>query len=58
MPWLACSEERIRERTGKGWEEWFELLDSWGAEKLGHTEIARRVAELRGCAILGWERKP
>ena len=29
VPWLACSEERIRERTGRGWEEWFDLLDSW-----------------------------
>ena len=38
------SDERIVERTGRGWEEWFELLDSWGAEDLGHTELARRVA--------------
>ena len=37
-----CSDARIRERTGRGWEEWFDLLDSWGAEELGHTEIARR----------------
>jgi hypothetical protein len=22
-PQLACSDERIRERTGRGWEEWF-----------------------------------
>ncbi|HEY5873917.1 MAG TPA: hypothetical protein VIT64_01395 [Ilumatobacteraceae bacterium] len=55
VPWLACSDARIRERTGMGWEEWFELLDSWEAEQLPHTEIARRVAELRGTAILGWD---
>ena len=54
VPWLACSDERIRERTGKGWEEWFELLDSWGAEQLGHTEIARKLADVMGCPILGW----
>src|SRR5918999_6291979 len=29
--WLATSDERIRERTGRGWEEWFDLLDDWGA---------------------------
>jgi uncharacterized protein YndB with AHSA1/START domain len=54
-PGLPCSDTRIRERTGMGWEEWFELLDSWDAEQLPHTEIARRVAELRGTAILGWD---
>ena len=52
MPRLAFSDETIRERTGRGWEEWFDLLDSWGSETLGHTEIARRVAELPG--ISGW----
>ena len=55
VPWLACSEARIRERTGRGWEEWFDLLDSWGAEQLGHTDIARRLAEEIGCPILGWD---
>jgi hypothetical protein len=52
---LACSDARIRVRTGRGWEEWFELLDSWDSEELSHTEIARRVAELLGTAILGWD---
>ena len=55
VPWLACSEERIRERTSRGWEEWFDLLDSWGAEALGHTEIARRLAEVIGGPLLGWD---
>ena len=55
MPQLACSDERIHERTGKGWEEWFDLLDSWGAEEMRHTEIATRVAELRGIHVLGWD---
>jgi len=54
-PELPCADARIRERTGMGWEEWFELLDSWDAEHLPHTEIARRVAELRGTDILGWD---
>jgi hypothetical protein len=47
------SDERIRERTGRGWEEWFDLLDSWGAESMGHIEIVRRVGELPGVA--GWD---
>jgi hypothetical protein len=52
-PQLACSDTRIRERTGQGWEEWFDLLDSWGAEAMGHTELVGRVAELLG--VLGWD---
>ncbi len=53
MPRLACSDERIRERTARGWEEWFDLLDSWGGEGMSHTEIVTRVAELPGVA--GWD---
>ncbi|WP_205314937.1 hypothetical protein [Nonomuraea lactucae] len=31
----------LRERTGKDWDEWFALLDAWGATSRTHTEIAR-----------------
>ena len=55
VPQLVCSDERIRERTGRGWEGWFDLLDSWDAESMGHTELARRVAELLGIHPLGWD---
>lgn len=55
IPWLACSDERIRERTGRGWEGWFDLLDSGGAESMSHTEITKRVAELLGIHPLGWD---
>jgi hypothetical protein len=49
---FPCSEERLRQQTGRGWEEWFDLLDTWDAESLGHTEIARRVGEQPG--VPGW----
>ena len=55
IPQLVCSDERIRERTGRGWEEWFDLLDSWDGESMGHTALARRVAELLGIHPLGWD---
>jgi hypothetical protein len=35
------SDAAIRERTGRGWDEWFALLDAWGATGHNHTEIAR-----------------
>jgi hypothetical protein len=55
FPRLACSDKRIRERTGRSWEDWFELLDSWGAGSMGHTELVQRVAEVVGTHGLGWD---
>jgi hypothetical protein len=52
--WLATSDETIRERTGRGWEEWFDLLDEWGAAERSHREIARWVAEQQGIDPLAW----
>ena len=51
---LATSDETIRERTGRGWEEWFDLLDEWGAADKTHREIARWLAEQQGVHPLAW----
>ena len=53
-PWLATSDEAIRERTGRGWEEWFDVLDAWGALGMKHRDIARRVAAELGIDPLAW----
>jgi uncharacterized protein YndB with AHSA1/START domain len=53
-PRLACSDERIRERTGQGWEQWFDLLDSWDAESMSHREIVSHVAEFLDDEKLAW----
>jgi uncharacterized protein YndB with AHSA1/START domain len=53
-PVLATSDETIRRRTGRGWEEWFDLLDDWGAPERSHREIARWVAEQQGVDPLAW----
>jgi uncharacterized protein YndB with AHSA1/START domain len=53
-PVLATSDASIRERTGRGWEEWFDLLDEWGATERSHREIARWVAAQLGISSLGW----
>jgi uncharacterized protein YndB with AHSA1/START domain len=42
----------VRERTGKGWEEWFALLDEAGAAERPHTEIARSLVDDEG--LSGW----
>jgi uncharacterized protein YndB with AHSA1/START domain len=53
-PALPTSDEAIRRRTGRGWEEWFDLLDEWGAGGRPHREIARWVAEQQGVEPLAW----
>ena len=42
----------IRRRTGRGWEEWFDLLDDSGAIAKPHGEIARWLQSEHG--IDGW----
>lgn len=51
-PVFTVSDEIIRRRTGRGWEEWLDLLDAWGAADRRHGEIARWVAEEHGAD--GW----
>ena len=51
---LATSDEQIRRRTGRGWEEWFGMLDAWGAAERRHRDIARWVAEQQGVEPLAW----
>jgi hypothetical protein len=52
-PVLSMSDAAIRRRTGRGWEEWFDLLDAWGAADRTHTDIARWVVEEH--ATTGWD---
>jgi hypothetical protein len=51
-PALTVSDEVIRDRTGRGWEDWFDLLDEWGAAERPHREIARWLADEQ--EIDGW----
>ena len=51
-PALTMSDEAIRRRTGRGWEEWFDLLDEWGAVERPHAEITGWLAAEHG--LSGW----
>jgi uncharacterized protein YndB with AHSA1/START domain len=46
------SDEVVRANTGRTWDEWFALLDDWGAAERPHTEIARWVVSEHG--VGGW----
>ena len=46
------SDEAIVKGTGRGWDDWFRILDAWDATSHTHTEIARYVNGEHG--IDGW----
>jgi uncharacterized protein YndB with AHSA1/START domain len=46
------SDESVRKATGRGWAEWFAILDKAGAVTWKHPDIARWVAAEYG--ISGW----
>lgn len=46
------SDDTVAERTGKTRDDWFALLDAWGAAERTHGEIARHLNEEHGVA--GW----
>ena len=54
-PRLATSDEEIRHRTGRGFQEWFDALDQWGATERPHREIARWVAAQLDAEPLAWD---
>jgi len=46
------SDDKVRAATGRDWNEWFSILDEWGAKERGHTETAAFVAGEYG--VPGW----
>ena len=44
----GISEEAIQMKTGRSSEEWYALLDQWGAPDKGHTAIARYLEQELG----------
>ena len=48
----SISDAAVRAKTGKVWDEWFQILDAAGAAALNHTQIAARLHEEHG--VSGW----
>ena len=51
---LPTTDATLRERTGRGWEEWFDLLDDAGMHGRPHREVSRYLAQLQGVDPLAW----
>ena len=39
------SDESVKSKTGKGWAEWFAILDAWSARDKGHTATSKHLRE-------------
>jgi hypothetical protein len=48
----GTSDEAVRRRTGRGWQEWFEILDRAGAKDMDHKSIVAYLKENH--AISSW----
>jgi hypothetical protein len=46
------SDAKVAAATGRRWEEWFGLLDGWGAVERSHKEMARWLSDEHG--VPGW----
>ncbi len=42
------SDDKLRQATGKSWEQWFAVLDGAGARDMPHKDIARWVYDTAG----------
>jgi hypothetical protein len=57
------SDDLIREQTGRGWDEWRDLIDAWPGHADGHAAVAAWLQEQHGIGgwwaqsvTVGWER--
>ena len=48
----GVGDEAVRAKTGKGWREWFALLDKAGAQKMAHKDIAQYLYDTH--KVGGW----
>ena len=44
----SASDDALAARTGRGWGEWLEVLEAWGAAERPHPEIARWLSAEHG----------
>lgn len=47
-PWASepeMGDDAVRERTGRGWEEWCDVIDAWPDNNGDHTAIARYLRD-------------
>lgn len=46
----GISADAVQAKTGKGWEEWFAILDGFNVPEHGHTLAAKHLRDEHGVA--------
>jgi hypothetical protein len=41
-------DDSVRAKTGKGWQDWFRLLDKFDVKEKGHTQAAKYLRDKHG----------
>jgi hypothetical protein len=49
---MQIGDEAVKTKTGKGWAEWFKILDAAGAKNMKHAEIATHL--YKKLKVPGW----
>lgn len=49
----GMSDTAIQRGSGRSWDEWFRILDAWGAETKTHRDIARTWSSTMELAVGG-----
>lgn len=52
LKFAGVGDDAVRAKTGKGWKEWFALLDKAGARKMEHKDVALYLYETH--KVDGW----
>ncbi len=52
IQYAGVGDEAVRAKTGKGWKEWFALLDKAGVQKMAHKDIAQYLYDTH--KVDGW----
>jgi uncharacterized protein YndB with AHSA1/START domain len=49
---LGQTNANLQENTGRGWREWFRILDAWGARERKHGDVVSHLLDEYG--VPGW----
>lgn len=65
-PWVSdpeMTEDAVQAATGRGWDEWCDIVDAWPGHTDGHSAIAAHLHDVHGVdgwwaqsVTVGWER--
>jgi len=53
----TITDDTAKEKTGKSWEEWYDLLDSHNCQKMNHKEIVAIIRDIDSSVSEWWQQE-